>query len=105
MSLWKKASADDAKDLRRRDRNKDYHFIKQLNTMPKPVIELWKSGKPSERTAMVNLLMEQKSRGNYEPNFSKPQFQDQPSVLIIIMRVHVYVTQNAYRMIDRCVCT
>ena len=93
-ATMKKPSAAGAESFRRRDRNKDYHFVKQLNSMPKPVIELWKNGKASEKTAMVNLLMEPKARGNYEPNFSKPQFQDQPSVLIIIMCVHVYVAQT-----------
>lgn len=39
--------------------------------------EMWRSGESSEKGAMVNLLMEQKGRGKYEPNFSKTTFQEQ----------------------------
>ena len=112
--MKKPSSSTKDKNNERRDRNKDYHFQKQLSSMPKPVVELWKSGKTSERTAMVNILMEEKSRGHYEPNFSKPQFQDQPSVLIIIMcctcvchpnritrLIHVYEHDHIY--IHQCV--
>ena len=113
-TVMKKPSSSAAENLKRRDRNKDYHFQKQLSAMPKPVVELRKSGNTSERTAMVNILMEDKGRGNYEPNFSKPQFQDQPSVLIISMccarvchpkritrLIHVYEHDHIY--IHQCV--
>ena len=84
-SVMKHPSPSAAEHDRRRHRNKDYHFQKQLSSMPKAVVEVWRSGKTAERTAMVNILMEEKGRGNYVANFSKPSFQDQPSVLIIIM--------------------
>ena len=56
-------------DSKRRHRNKDYHFQKQLSSMPKAVVEVWRSGSTAERTAMVNILMEEKGRGNYVANF------------------------------------